>query len=138
VILVAVAIVIAIAVAFWASGLVGVFTRYEQLEVLSAYQSAADTITIIVANRGTTNSSIIQVVVNGIRVHSPDDPPSIGIGERRTCTLTFAADLQAGVTYMVELKTSGGKTYPTAVLATQGGGRPGVPDIVSFSCLVVR
>jgi flagellin-like protein len=134
VILVAVAIVIAIAVAFWASGLVGVFTRYEQLEVLSAYQSAADTITIIVANRGTTNSSIIQVVVNGIKVNSPNTPPSIGIGERRTCTLTFAGPLQAGVTYMVELKTSGGKTYPTAVLATQGGGDPGVPDINGFGC----
>jgi flagellin-like protein len=134
VILVAVAIVIAIAVAFWASGLVGVFTRYEQLEVLSSYQSAADTITIIVANRGTTNSSIIQVVVNGIKVHSPTTPPSIGIGERKTCTLTFGSQLQAGVTYMVELKTSGGKTYPTAVLATQGGGGTGVPGIIDFDC----
>jgi flagellin-like protein len=134
VILVAVAIVIAIAVAFWASGLVGVFTRYEQLEVLSAYQSDADEITIIVANRGTTTTSIIQVVVNGIRVYSPDAPPTIDIGDRKTCTLTFGGPLQAGVTYMVELKTSGGKTYPTAVLATQGGGGTGVPPIADFTC----
>jgi hypothetical protein len=134
VILVAVAIVIAIAVAFWASGLVGVFTRYEQLEVLSAYQSTDNEITIIVANRGTTRTSIIQVIVNGIQVYSPDPPPSFDIGERLTCTLTFQDDLQAGVTYMVELKTSGAKTYPTAVLATMGGGGAGVPDIAGFGC----
>jgi flagellin-like protein len=139
VILVAVAIVTAIAVAFWASGLVGVFTRYEQLEVLSAYQSADNEITIIVANRGTTTTSIIQVVVNGIQVYSlgtPDTPPppTIEIGARPTCTLTFEGPLQAGVTYMVELKTSGGKTYPTAVLATMGGGEPGVPNIIGFGC----
>jgi flagellin-like protein len=134
VILVAVAIVIAIAVAFWASGLVGVFTRYEQLEVLSAYQSDAAEITIIVANRGTTQTSIIQVVVNGIKVKPPDNPPTIDIGDRKTCTLTFESELQAGVTYMVELKTSGGKTYPTAVLATMGGGKAGVPEITGFDC----
>ena len=138
VILVAVAIVIAIAVAFWASKLVGVFTRYEQLEVLSAYQSAPNSITIIVTNRGSTNSSIIQVVVNGIRVYpnggTTFTPPSINIGARITCTLTFAGPLQAGVTYMVELKTSGGKTYPTAVLATMGGGEAGVPNIAGFTC----
>jgi archaellum component FlaF (FlaF/FlaG flagellin family) len=103
--------------------------------VLSAYQSDADEITIIVANRGTTTTSIIQVVVNGIKVYSSDAPPTINIGERSTCTLTFEDSLQAGVTYMVELKTSGGKTYPTAVLATQGGDGPGVPTITDFTCV---
>ncbi|MEM2495198.1 MAG: archaellin/type IV pilin N-terminal domain-containing protein, partial [Nitrososphaerota archaeon] len=37
VIIVAIAIALAIAVALWASGLVGIFTRFEEVKVVSAY-----------------------------------------------------------------------------------------------------
>ncbi|MEM3953078.1 MAG: archaellin/type IV pilin N-terminal domain-containing protein [Nitrososphaerota archaeon] len=135
VILVAVAIVIAIAVAFWASGLVGIFTRFEKLEIVSAYQQDETTIVLSVKNTGTSPTSIIQVVVNGVEVHDLDKPAEFKVGESKRCILTFADDLIAGVTYEVALKTSGGKTYPTAILAHSGAGQPGaVPQIESFQC----
>jgi FlaG/FlaF family flagellin (archaellin) len=132
VILVAVAIVIAIAVAFWASGLVGIFTRFEKLEIVSAYQDSATTIKLIVRNTGTSPTSIIQVVVNGVKVK--DASESFEVGQSKTCTVTFGTDLQAGVTYEVALKTSGGKIYPTTVLAHSGAGGTGTPDINNFAC----
>ncbi|MEM3398327.1 MAG: archaellin/type IV pilin N-terminal domain-containing protein [Nitrososphaerota archaeon] len=135
VILVAVAIVIAIAVAFWASGLVGIFTRFEKLEIVSAYQQDETTITLSVKNTGTSPTSIIQVVVNGVSVHDVTPPQSFNVGESKTCTLTFEDELIAGVTYEVALKTSGGKNYPTAILAHSGAGQAGaVPQINSFDC----
>ena len=134
VILVAVAIVIAIAVAFWASGLVGIFTRFEKLEIISAYQEDETTIKMVVKNTGTSPTSIIQVVVNGVKVKDLEQPPSFNVGESKTCTLTFQKDLIAGATYEVALKTSGGKNYPTAILAHSGAGQAGTPEINDFNC----
>jgi len=134
VILVAIAIVIAIAVAFWASGLVGVFTRFEKLEIVSAYQSGADEITVIVRNTGTTPTSIIQVVLNGVSVYNIANPPGLDVGQQLTCTITTDRELQAGVTYEVMLKSSGGKEYPTTILANTGGGGAGTPGISGVDC----
>lgn len=134
VILVAVAIVIAIAVAFWASGLVGVFTRFEKIEIVSAYQSDDSEITIIVRNTGSTPTSIIQVVLNGVSVYDLTDPAALDVGQQLTCTITTGSELQAGVTYEVALKSSGGKLYPTTILASTGAGGTGTPTISDVAC----
>ena len=134
VILVAVAIVIAIAVAFWASGLVGVFTRFEKLEIVAAWQNDTDSMNLTVRNTGSTPTSIIQVVLNGQQVFNVNPPIALDVGQQIQCVLQTATDFQAGVTYEIALKSAGGKTYPTSVLATQGGGGAGVPAISSFSC----
>jgi hypothetical protein len=66
VILVAVAIVIAIAVAFWASGLVGIFTRFEKLEITSAvYDPNNGDVELLVKNTGSSTATIDDLYVNG-------------------------------------------------------------------------
>jgi flagellin-like protein len=121
VILVAVAIVIAIAVAFWASGLVGIFTRFEKLEILSAYQDPVHTneIKIRVRNTGSSPTSVTEVVLNGMFVGSVGDC-QIPVGDSVVITIPTTG-LRGGVTYEVLLRTSGGKQYPTAVLAHSDG-----------------
>ena len=79
VILVAVAITIAVAVSYWMGGISSQYTRFEKLELTSAYcevgttanlwTGAADqtawNITIDMRNTGTTQATIINAFVNG-------------------------------------------------------------------------
>jgi len=138
VILVAVAIVIAIAVAFWASGLVGIFTRFEKLEILSAYQSTGDDvdkIVIRVRNTGSSPTSVTEVVLNGMFVKEAPSTCNIPVGSTATITITTSG-LKGGVTYEVMLRTSGGKQYPTAVLAHSDGSTDGNLNIGNVGCEV--
>jgi len=70
IILVAVAIVMAIAVAYWALGLGGTFTRYEKIEIMSAYADH-DThkkywnITATLRNTGSASATINLILLNG-------------------------------------------------------------------------
>jgi flagellin-like protein len=136
VILVAIAIVIAIAVAFWATGLVGIFTRFEKLEIISAYQDTANTRDIIVRvrNTGSSPTAIAEVIINGVSVRQVDNPNDckLDVGETLQVTITTTG-LQGGVTYEVMLKSTGGKQYPTAILAHTGN-NPGMPQIIAVQC----
>ncbi|MEN3048393.1 MAG: archaellin/type IV pilin N-terminal domain-containing protein [Candidatus Caldarchaeales archaeon] len=135
VILVAVAIVIAIAVAFWASGLVGVFTRFEKLEVVSAVMLDLDTFRVRLRNTGSADTSIIQVVVQGRAVGNPTSPFAVPIGQTVECDVTVTPSPPPGVTVELAFHSAGGKSYPTAVLATLGqGGAPWNPQVQSVSC----
>jgi len=134
VILVAVAIVIAIAVAFWASGLVGVFTRFEKLEIVSAVMTAEDTFRVRIRNTGSADTQIIQVVVQGRAVGTPDNPVTIGVGQTVECTVTVDSP-PPGITVELAFHSAGGKIYPTAVLATRGTGNPPwEPDTATLAC----
>jgi len=136
VILVAIAIVIAIAVAFWATGLVGIFTRFEKLEITSAYQDPNNPQNIIVRvrNTGSSPTAIAEVIINGVSVGQVNDPNNcrLDVGDTLQVTITTSG-LQGGVTYEVMLKSTGGKQYPTAILANIGN-TPGMPTITSVSC----
>jgi len=74
IIIVAVAIVMSIAVAYWMLGLVGTFTRFEKLEFVSAYAvkyvinsgKNAFNITISVKNSGTSPATVTKFFFNGI------------------------------------------------------------------------
>jgi hypothetical protein len=135
VILVAVAIVIAIAVAFWASGLVGVFTRFEKLEIVSAIMTDEDTFRVRIRNTGSADSSIVQVVVQGRGIGQvPAGQGRIRVGETLECEVNVASP-PAGITVELAFYSAGGKTYPTAVLATLGtGNAPWDPENPTVTC----
>ncbi len=70
VIIVAVAIAIAVAVAFWITGIVGLFTRYEKLEIINAYADWNDTygtwvVVLQVRNAGSSDATIDEIFING-------------------------------------------------------------------------
>jgi hypothetical protein len=135
VILVAISIVIAIAVAFWATGLVGIFTRFEKLEITSAYQDTNNPNNIIVRvrNTGSSPTAIAEVIINGVSVGQADpNTCALNVGDTLQVTITTSG-LQGGVTYEVMLKSTGGKQYPTAILANIGN-TPGTPKITVVNC----
>jgi flagellin-like protein len=139
VILVAVAIVIAIAVAFWASGLVGVFTRFEKLEIVSAVMTSPTQFEVRIRNTGSAPTQIIQVVVQGqfVGLATPG-PVQVDVGQTVICTVDLGALTNSpppGITVELAFYSSGGKTYPTAVLATRGvGSAPWNPTTVDLTC----
>jgi len=145
VILVAIAIVIAIAVAFWATGLVGVFTRFEKIDTLAAYSTAEDNnryIILHIKNTGSAAATVDNIYVNG--------KPCI-VGEDDNCNIQYSTstngeqkwedfsasseyfldvgaevtlrvdkdaagqELTAGVIYEVAVHTASGKSYPYSV-----------------------
>jgi hypothetical protein len=130
VILVAVAIVIAIAVAFWASGLVGVFTRFEKIEIVSAYyEPSSDSdggtgggggkgkVIVIAKNSGSSPAVIDAVFVNGrpCTEHNATGTVILDIGATKTIEVTGCFQT-GGVTNEIALHSTSGKTYPVAVL----------------------
>jgi len=126
---VAVAIVIAIAVAFWASGLVGVFTRFEKIEIVSAYwDGEEDAVVVIARNTGSSDAAVDMIFVNGrpcnnwdarignIGNNTATKPVILAIGQNATFTVPVACIITGGVTNEIALHTTSGKTYPVAVL----------------------
>jgi archaeal flagellin N-terminal-like domain len=70
VIIVAVTIAVAIAVAFWMTGIVGLFTGFEQVQIVSAIptfdsQNKKFNITLTVKNTGTSPASPDNILING-------------------------------------------------------------------------
>jgi len=133
VILVSIAIVIAIAVAFWATGLVGVFTRFEKVEIPAAYWDGTNVI-VLAKNTGSAIATIDDIYING-RPHGVagfniafGDPPSGTAcdydGGYATCEpgeavqITVAGPFERGVTYEISVHTASGKLYPVSVLIT--------------------
>lgn len=111
VIIVAVTIAVAIAVAFWMTGIIGLFTGFEQLQITSIYDSSADGIVVTVKNTGTQTASIVDVFING---RSCKDR----LGQ---CGLQFPITLSPGAQTTLKIKFS--KT--NAAAANLGGLGPG-------------
>ena len=150
VIIVAVTIAVAIAVAFWMTGIVGLFTGFEQLQITSIYDDQ-NGINLVVRNTGTSTASITDVYVNNYPIAQvggrfrcdnnqlgPNNPITLHPGQQVACTLTFTAQpnqftVQPGVSLEIKLHTAGGKDYPklivlqayTAPPAGAGGGGAG-------------
>ena len=83
VILVSVTIVVAIAVAYWMTGIAGIYTRFEKMEIITSYADKNDKeydgattdplgshwdITVDVKNTGSDDGTITSVLVNGKRL----------------------------------------------------------------------
>lgn len=133
VILVAVGIAIAVAVALWMGGLVGLFTKFEKIEIKNSYPNVAGgnfEIILTFSNTGTTDTSIDSVLING----KPSEawtglslnqtlPLAVPMGVQKGLKVTFPfagatsgdAILRSGVTVTVTLHTTGGKEFPTSV-----------------------
>ena len=143
VIIVSVAIAIAVAVAFWMTGITGIFTRYEKLEVISAYATkTADnqwSVVIIVKNTGSTDATIDNIFINGIpygtlysgnavsstvtvdseTVQPGTEAISLGTGEQKTITFTLKKSttytFTSGQVVEIKLHTAAGNEYPKSV-----------------------
>jgi flagellin-like protein len=132
VIIVAVTIAVAIAVAFWMTGIVGLFTGFEQLQITSIYDDK-DGIYLTIKNTGTSTASITDVFVNNYpisQVHGqlecdgttlPTTSITLKPGEEKKCTLSFTKEsehfkVQPGVSLEIKLHTAGGKDYPKLIV----------------------
>lgn len=134
VILVAVAVAIAIAVAFWAAGLAGTFTRFEKLEVGSAYAitntSAGFTwdVKILAVNTGSSDATITNIFINGVpytdasltSVVAVTPTPSIPMVVGSNCTIIVqileSTGFIHGQTIDVKLHTASGTDYPKSIV----------------------
>jgi flagellin-like protein len=136
IILVAVAIVMAIAVAYWALGLGGTFTRYEKIEIMSMYATKDDgkwTITARLRNTGGAAATINMVLINGrpysdyrdVTVKADDSQfdGSTGVplnpGDSKTFTIeipTSEGSFVPGMSVEVTFHTAAGSDYPKVVV----------------------
>jgi len=124
VIIVSVAIAIAVAVAFWMTGITGLFTRYEKLEVISAYATKSkpsgipDTINedfyvvLTIRNTGTTDTTIDEIFVNGKPLSTYTSSTFTYSDESNTAS---ASPTNTGTTSSIELSLHTGK-YRVIVL----------------------
>ncbi|MCR6693193.1 MAG: hypothetical protein MRT15_12425 [archaeon YNP-LCB-003-016] len=88
VILVAIAIVISIAAAFWMTGLLSSFTAYERLTLSASISKTTGntyTVTVTVTNDGTLPTTVKKILINGAemtgtKAFNPTLPQNIDVG----------------------------------------------------------
>ncbi|MEM0316545.1 MAG: archaellin/type IV pilin N-terminal domain-containing protein [Candidatus Nezhaarchaeales archaeon] len=136
IIIVAVAIVMSIAVAYWMMGLVTTFTRYEKLEYTAAYVVPTENgwdVTLTLKNTGTALATVNNILINGIPYDQvvsdgkvnvdPELPITINVGNSTTITLTLPKDrnykfglLTSGISVEITVVTAAGNQYPKTVV----------------------
>jgi flagellin-like protein len=146
VILIAVAVALGIAVAFWASGLTSSFSKYEKLGVNTQYATLCTTSSpcqdgnstgweVILGgqNTGSSDASIIQIQVNGVPINlkeleSPNGAPLLSpVSVRSGATFSLAFNLpkasgsssqtfSSGQTVQVTIITAAGNNYPASIV----------------------
>jgi len=128
---VAVTIAVAIAVAFWMTGIVGLFTGFEQLQITSIYDDT-NGIYVTVQNTGTSTATITDIYVNGfpssatglkVKVSGTDVnfPIPLKPGNQTPLILYFQNapsqfTITPGVSLEIKLHTAGGKDYPKLIV----------------------
>ncbi len=126
-----VAIAVAIAVAFWMTGIVGLFTGFEQLQITSIYDDT-NGIYVTVQNTGTSTATITDIYVNGfpssatglkVKVSGTDVnfPIPLKPGNQTPLILYFqnAASqftVTPGVSLEIKLHNASGKDYPKLII----------------------
>jgi len=138
VIIVAIAIALAIAVALWASGLVGIFTRFEEVKVISAYAEVGTNpgdfnVTMTLKNTGSADATIDNVIINGkpygswpgritVKIGGTDFNPGVGYalkaGDQKDLSIYIpsAAGFKSGQTLDIKIHTAAGHDYAKAVV----------------------
>ena len=121
VVLVSVTIVVAVSVAYWMGSIAGTYTRFEKLEISSAYSSKVDdwtgdpdvpgwgseggwTVRIVVKNSGSADATIDDVFVNGIPYGQFSNVTVRYIGD----PYGFGGAIGAGATGSVEILVRSG------------------------------
>ncbi|MCD6444986.1 DUF4352 domain-containing protein [Candidatus Bathyarchaeota archaeon] len=136
IIIVAVAIAISIAVAFWLGGITAIFTRFEKLEITSAYATSYEdsenynwTVKLIVKNTGTSDATIENILINNIPYTDYGTsgvdinwslPISLPTGEDVAIEIYINATagdytFAHGQSVTITLHTAGGQDYPKTV-----------------------
>jgi len=136
VIIVAVTIAVAIAVAFWMTGIVGLFTGFEQIQITTVYDDN-DGIHILLRNTGTSTVAITEVYLNNFplttvlqniahfqcdnTVLAANQPITINPGQDLQCNLTFTRqpgqfNVRPGTSLEIKLHSAGGKDYPKVIV----------------------
>jgi flagellin-like protein len=137
VILIAVAVALGIAVAFWASGLTSSFSKYEKLGVSTQYATGSKptwNVYLGGQNTGSSDASITQIQVNGVPVTAsnitkacnvtanscnpaPYLPLSVPSGAAFNVTLQVSGSKFAdGQTIQVTIITAAGNNYPASIV----------------------
>ena len=138
VILVAVAITVSVAVAYWMSGIAGMYTKFEKVEIMSAYAPKTGNwwnVTMLLKNTGSADATLMEVYVNNVPKLSwtPNilwynatavTPVSIGTGSLtlksgQSVTLrvdistacTSPTTLTSGTTLNIKIHSAGGMDY---------------------------
>ena len=130
VILVAVTIVVAVAVAYWMGGIAGLYTRYEQVEISSAY-AIKDTdhgywnITVELKNTGSADATLDNLLVNGkpyaqfegninVTVDGSELPATINSGDSKTADIEImdgTSGCSSGTTIELKFHSATGAEY---------------------------
>lgn len=141
IIIVAIAIVMALAVAYWMLGLGGAFTKFEKIEFTSAYAVYDEseknfTISVTLKNTGSADAVIDKVFVNGrpindwvinseqIAWQDSLETKSINAGQELTGGKIILAlsekepknPFTHGVTVEIMIQTAAGRQYPKSVV----------------------
>jgi flagellin-like protein len=135
VILVAIAITVSVAVAYWMGGIAGSFTKFEQVEIHNAVCSQ-DTwgnwvLTLTLKNTGTSQSTLINMYVNDVEA-TPDSVAPTAVATTLTTNLTTTTPttitsgdtatilvwvglnygtLSSGTTLNIKIHSAGGMDY---------------------------
>jgi len=130
IIIVAIAIVMSIAVAYWMLGLGGAFTRFEKLEFTSGY-AALDAggnfdVKLKLKNTGSAALTIDQLFINGVPwadlvnatsqnlvdiTLNPGDTKDDGLIE-----LTKGTTWKSGMAVEILIRTAAGRDYPKVII----------------------
>ncbi|MEM2352251.1 MAG: DUF4352 domain-containing protein, partial [Thermoproteota archaeon] len=139
IIIVAVAIVMAIAVAYWMMGLATTFTRYEKLEFVSAYATKADDtfyVNMTIKSTGTSPATVKGFLLNGIPsseinnvtvfYHNgifPEAGVTVYSGSEAKFSILIPEDTPiggtiavSGVTVEIVIQTAAGNQYPKTIV----------------------
>jgi len=133
VILVAVAITVSVAVAYWMGGIAGQYTKFEKVEIQSAVCTWDGTntywlIQMKVKNTGTAASTLISAFINEIEIQnydngavvanatSTDMTTTTSVNSGDSVTVNFYIDqgyltLSSGTTINVKIHSAGGMDY---------------------------
>jgi FlaG/FlaF family flagellin (archaellin) len=125
IIIVAISITMAIAVAYWALGIGGSFTRFEKLQFNSAYAVDDSQVDISLKNTGTAAATIESVMINGrpldgtfVNATITADNLLGGLlqpGDAVNATLSFTNEMQSGMSVEIAIQTAAGNSYPKTV-----------------------
>jgi FlaG/FlaF family flagellin (archaellin) len=131
IILVAISIVMAISVAYWALGIGGSFTKFEKIQYTYAYPTSDGSdwsIHLNIKNTGTATATINNIFLNGQpydtyttalpTVTFDPDSTLVNPGQNSTVTITAAYSEQwaSGMSVQVDVMTAAGNSYPTTVM----------------------
>ncbi|MEM1581476.1 MAG: archaellin/type IV pilin N-terminal domain-containing protein [Candidatus Bathyarchaeia archaeon] len=138
IVLVAVSVAASAAISFWLGDMVGTYTRFEKIEVVSAYAirdidmgHVGWSVNIILKNTGSADATIYDILINGkpladysgkVLVCSGGSTNttvnfSIGVGEQVTITLYVmeGENFTSGASLEVRLYSADGQEYPRII-----------------------